>query len=204
MKRFTVFGVLCFLVLAGLVGCGGEQNSNAPPILDYKSILDTEIGNMFSLGDTRANIEAALGQPIRRETHDEELDGIEGLEEVEEVEYQSGLTIMYSDNKVIAFAAENRLDTGRFEIFGYRIGMTRRQIANVFGNDGEFFNPNIGFYYKFYDAIGNPMSMESAESAKDDIAVFVQIIWFEGVGETDMVRILVADGTKFPAFGIED
>ena len=174
--------ILCVLLLAGMVAVLGACRSDEPRALDFKSILDVELDTIFSLGDTRESIEAVLGRPIRHEN----LAG-----PIYEFEYQNGLVVWYRDGVAVFFEAENEHETGRFEIFGYRIGMTRSRIANIFDFNERWSDSatssstgrRIFRYERFYDAEGEVVEVI-------DNHFIVQIEWVEG-GERDLIRLSI-------------
>ena len=164
--------LFCFLILLGLsIGIAACENetgtsSGASSVLDFRSIVDTESGHVFSLGDTRNSIEAVLGQPIEMTQWG--------------VEFQNGLFVEFEDNLAVYFEAENGLAAGRFEIYGYSIGMTKNQIASIFALDemmsSILTNPELGrivsWFELYYDANGNVTNQENADT-------FTAILWVE-------------------------
>jgi len=127
-----MFTVVVILVLCvGLAGCGdstetqGVGQAEAAPILDYRSMLDTELNMLFPLGISRSEVEEVLGQPV---TIDDEWGTFE---------YQNGMVFIYEGDVAILIEGENGLESGRFEILGFRVGMTRGQIASNFELDED-------------------------------------------------------------------
>jgi len=115
MKKLILLLILSALVVL-FTGCRGES-------LGFMSILDTELGEVFTLGDTMESIGEILGEPERVE---------ELIEGRLRHRYQNGLSVAYVDGKAVSFFAASALEESRFEILGYRIGMTEEQVADNF------------------------------------------------------------------------
>jgi len=145
-------------MIATFTACGGSSEPNPilerEPVLDFRSILDTELNLMFSIGDYRGDIEAILGRPVNFE------------EEWNTFKFENGLTVTYENDRAVALSGDNNLYTGRFEILGYQIGMTEDQISMVFelnellGEWADGFDEvseivRIDFYYKLFNERGN-------------------------------------------------
>ena len=160
MKKVLYTWVLVIAIFL-LGACSRE------PRLDHRSILDTELGVVFTLGDSRESIEAILGDPIE---HEEMVLGMDYLT------YENGLTVLFLSNTDIsvdgiafAFEAKNEPGAERFEILGYDIGMTHSQVANNFALDEDVTNRhwspggrNTFFYVRFYNRRGRVVEADGA------------------------------------------
>jgi len=143
MKRIICI-IVVVLALGLVAACGSNDGaSQDQAVLDFRSMMDTETGTMISLGDTRESIETALGRPVN---HDEEWD---------EYTYHNGIAVIFENNRAISISAYQPITEGRFEIFGYRVGMTRDEVSDVF--DLSFHLEGIGTYsfVRSYDRSGN-------------------------------------------------
>ena len=151
MKKVLYTWVLVIAIFL-LGACSREAR------LDHRSILDTELGVVFTLGDSRESIEAILGEPIQ---HYEWISGMHVLE------YANGLVVLYGyivdisvDAVAVTFETESEHGAERFEILGYQIGMARSQIANNFnlnegrGRNSHALNLRTFVYEQFYDNRG--------------------------------------------------
>ena len=159
MKKIIVFLVMLGVVVV-LASCGSSSEPNSilerEPVLDFRSILDTELNLMFSIGDYRGDIEAVLGQPIGRN----ERDGA--------VEYKTRLSVLYENDIAVSIAAVNlvyiadyrELEISRFEIIGLQANMTLDEISINF----EAMNVLEGFYsfHKFFNEFGDSTDREFA------------------------------------------
>ena len=134
------------LTVVILTACGSEEPA---PILDFKSVLDTELNILFSLGDHRDDIESILGPPIR---HNEEWG---------DFEYQNGLQVVYEGHRAVFLAARNGLEEGRFEVLGYSIGMSRSQISDYF-EPRAYVAQIVYSFIKHYDSAGELTTEENA------------------------------------------
>ena len=174
MKK--ILAVLFAMILTfALAGCGRDSDAGESSILDFRSILDLQLDRIFSLGDHRADIEAAIGDPI----------SIEAYDGFYIHDYQGGLTVFYENDRAVVFEGENGRETGRFEILGYRIGTARTEISNNFEFNEELSislsSPTFGWYIyayeQFYDESGNLTNRENAY-------VMSGIYWVERPTET--------------------
>ena len=104
MKRL-ILGVFVVVVLGVLVGCGGNDQD-----LDFRSVRDVELGVVFSLGQTRDEVETLLGQTKILNTYSLWLTT------------DSGMSFRFEDGVVVVIAARSHTESERFEIFGHRIG----------------------------------------------------------------------------------
>jgi len=162
MKR-SLYILISLFVLVILAACGREQT------IDYRSILDTETGHTLSLGDSRADIERALGDY----TFHVESDRFNIFE------YTYALRVIFEDDVAVAFFAGNASDSDRFELLGYRIGMTREDAASNFQHayeaDTEGLMIAMHHFDNFYDAQGN---------LTDEANAFIQarLGWVEPTG----------------------
>jgi len=168
--------IIIFLLMVGMIAtftaCGDSSEPNPilerEPVLDFRSILDTELNVMFSLGDYRGDIEVMLGQPIGQS----EIAG--------SVEYKTGLSVVYENYIAVRIIAHNliynaddrELETNRFEVLGLQARTTRDKISAVFGED--VFAHMEGFYSfrKVFNEFGDSTSREFAYVSSN-------VIWME-------------------------
>lgn len=164
---FLIFAILFFSLF--LVACGGEAERE----LDFRSMWDTELDVVISLGDSRRHVESVLGVAGAERIH--RGDGHEILE------FYSGMEITLINDVVINIRGTNGMTTGRFEILGYTVGMTREQIAKNF-NFVTTMN-SICYFANFYDTHGNCLggAVETEEYRRfpDDWAVNGWVEWWE-------------------------
>jgi hypothetical protein len=100
------------------VACGKNENNE----LNFRSMRDVELDVIISLGDSRERVEELLG---------EGEPGVE-LRNGEMLDFENGMSVRFNDDVVVGLHAFNEYDAGRFEIFGYTIGMTEEQLAEIF------------------------------------------------------------------------
>jgi len=158
-------------------GCRSEGES-----LGFMSILDTELGEVFTLGDTQESIEAILGEPVQTR----EWSGSEYIHE-----YQNGLSVIYANKRAVLFAVETALDEERFEVLGYKIGMTNEQIADNFVFN-EALSGSVGtagsyHYQLYYDESGNMVDVNYVH-----MAVYITL-WYGFLGDRISIRLLFAN-----------
>ena len=178
MKRVIIFLLTLGLIVV-LAACGNPLRNHpwTERELDFMSILDTETGIVFSLGDYIDDIEEILGSPVRVR-----YSSIIGTNSAR---YENGISVVYSNNRVTELRAVNiflspnfdgsnrnslaRMDVRRFEVLGHSKWMTKDQISAIFEPDeilAEWFE-SIGirggyFFSRFFDEYGNPTSREYA------------------------------------------
>jgi hypothetical protein len=145
MKK--IFCILFFLIIFS--ACGDDRE------LDFRSMRDTELGVVISLGDNRERLVRLMGEPVH---------------EIPSLSIRGGTLLIFANemdvtvynDEVKLIFAENNLDSGRFEIYGYRVGMTPSQIAaNLDENEehsgiaSRVTDGTVHIYMNFYDASGN-------------------------------------------------
>ena len=174
MKKLLYLLILSVLVIM-FTGCRSESES-----IGFMSILDTELGEVFTLGDTQESIREILGEPVRI---------VDSIENRYFHEYGNGLRVEYVDGRaVVFFTVASALEEARFEILGYSTWMTNEQIADNFvldeaSTDGDGAIP--GYNYRlFYDESGNVVDMYYAH-VEAGIT-----LWYGFFGEQIVIRIL--------------
>ena len=143
------------LLALSLVACGGESSAAQfeNRTLDFKSIHDVELGLIFSLGDNKDDVVYVLGRPVSTDVDGDESEYI----------FHNGLTFLFIEDRAVWIQGENQLDTGRFEILAYRIGMTRSQVSRYFEvNETLSGLSMLDAYERAYDVSGNSVDKSDA------------------------------------------
>ncbi len=152
MKKVLFFAT-AFAILAGiLAGCGSGG-------LDFKSVRDTETGEIISLGDTKESVEKVLGTGVYDETFGE-YNYLDGLVTVT---YDSADQMMY-----ITVEAE----TNRFEFKDMSFDMKNEDIAGRFTRSDDSDEELTIRYGKFYDSTGKVVDTEDLAAYGALIAVY--------------------------------
>ena len=188
MKRFACLFLMMGMVLV-LAACGGGSNPirDRGTVLDYRSILDTELNLMFSLGDYRGDVEALLGRPF----NESELDEVGR----QTIVYDNGLLVMYMNNHIIYFFIVNIFyypdspenEEARFEALNIPLGMTLEQATEIFElSERDYYRWR---YERWFDVYGN------LTESLADLFVRHQIDWFT----EDVIgyRIIISDVTAW-------
>ncbi|MCL2456710.1 MAG: hypothetical protein FWD19_04095 [Defluviitaleaceae bacterium] len=122
-------------------------------VLDFRSMRDTELDVIISLGDSKEKVIELLG-----ELPEESYIGTEYTI----FQFQNGMSISFENDEVAVIFARNIFGAEKFEIYDCAIGMSREQIAVDFE-----FNENISevlsewhdgteyFYAKVFDSYGH-------------------------------------------------
>jgi hypothetical protein len=161
-RAIAVVSALVCLVL--LVGCGGEGEPIGNPDLDFKSVLDTETGMVFSLGDSKKSIDEKLGNPRYSERNQDFFYLI------------SFVNVKYDENDdAIFIRIDNRRE--RFEFRDMRMNMTQRETRRNFR-----LNDRLSYWYsnyeKYYDENGEKTSRENAK-------YIARVLWDDAVNTRD-------------------
>lgn len=183
MKKF-----LCIILLFIFAACGGSQNDER--VLDFRSMRDTELDVIISLGDSRARLESLLGEPI----HESALPDNAGFS----LRFAGGMDIILRDGGASFIYAENTSSDGRFEIYGYSIGMNPEQIGENIDFNEALTNaildvPSVDSAYVFrgfFDARGN--SLGGGAAPPGAAAVGHTIKWVEEYGEASIVLTVMS------------
>ena len=145
MRKITGVLFLAFIFVA----CGGGRGG-AQVEVGVRSMRDVELDVIISLGDSRLDVEAVLGQAV--------------LVSGERIIFDNEMELTFVNNIVTMIEGNNGLDSGRFEIHGYTIGMTAAQISAGFEaheemSEGfsEFVGGTVYFFMRFFDADGDYM-----------------------------------------------
>jgi len=157
-----VITLISAIVTISLTACAAGTDGTPQRELDILSMRDTELGVVVSIGDSQSDVETILGQPM-------ETVGMMVIGDGAILEFQNGMEVTFEHDAVISISAINGFTDGRFEIYGYRAGMTTDEIAANFGlleEMSEMFSSAFGgtvlYYANFFDAQGNPADMYSA------------------------------------------
>ncbi len=150
MKKVLIF-VTAMVLLAGvLAGCGGSQNE-----LDFKSVRDTETGEIISLGDTKESVEKVLGAGV----YDGELDYYTYLDDMISAQYNN-------ENRLIFFSSKST--SNRFIFKDVDFNMKEEDLFDSYiSKDLE----SIMAYEKFFDDKGNLVNDKT--TANYSIMIFV-------------------------------
>lgn len=169
MKKLFYILFLAFFTIT-FVACVGNDYDER--VLDFKSMRDVELDVIISLGDSRERVEELLGQPIWIYERTE----WSVQREITYLDFENGMNIHFERGSVRYIRGINEIDSGRFEIYRYTIGMTLEEIGDTFEqyvahDDTLFLNFNI-----FYDENGNIVGYrnhgESNLSPCDNTVVF--------------------------------
>ena len=182
MKKFVCLFLVMGAVLV-LAACGGGSNPirDRGTVLDYRSILDTELNLMFSLGDYRGDVEAVLGRPF---SEYEVRDGAR-----QSVVYDNGLLISYEDNHAVMFSAANIFyypnnpenEEVRFEILDVPIGVTEEEIAEIFEmrrtTHLTTYERIFNIDFTPFDDVSGPRVFHSIRWSSEDIIGYDITVW---------------------------
>jgi len=185
---FTILTILAIMCTLVLTACG--DNNNEPHTeVSYRAMRDVELGVTITLGDTSAQVEAALGRAINT---------VSGR-----TVFENGMEITFIGGRATAIEGVNPLDSGRFEIYGFRIGMQAEEIAETFFrhhelSDGfsELADGPVYFFTRFFDASGNNMGdLQAGRPDGADVANFIDL-WNTSLEQS--IRLTVIDFTNTP------
>jgi len=170
-KFFCVLTVL-FLTIIFIV-C--NVNYDEEKVLDFRSMRDVELDVIISLGDSRERLVELLGEP--EVEHTSEHVGTF-------FRFGNGMHIRMNDGAVDDISGENEFGSGRFEIFGYNLGMTPDQIAEnleAHNCDIEYmeeFGIRAYVFENYFDADGNIFSGVQCYRP-ENAPVRLKLIWVE-------------------------
>jgi len=164
IRKFTklekILAVLISLVVV-MILYGSITRNHRMRVLDFRSMKDTELDVIISLGDSRRYVERVLGpsEPV--------TEGAGSFRTIRR--YRNGMEIMfYDDDRAVELIGINGFTSGRFEIYRYRAGMTEQEIdANFHLSFSEAFGTR---YIKHFDRLGN-------SDDPDRVAVVSTIEW---------------------------
>ena len=171
-KVMRILSVL--FLLAVLVSCGKGNER----VLDYRSIRDTELNAVISLGDSRREAERVLGRPFA-----------DTYGSLGELVFTNGMVVIFENDIVIRIIAANIVGVERFEILNYSAGMTKEQINAGFIFAGEIEDDFL--YVKFYDNNGNSLNVETPPNQ----GVGNSVTWRENA-EGKRIVLMVYDVSK--------
>jgi hypothetical protein len=169
--------LICFfaMLLVFLVGCGNEDES-IPREMDFRSMRDTELDVIISLGDSRADVERALGRFNSHINSEGERIG---------TIFRNGMTVMFEDDAVINITADSEIGGERFEIYGHRANMTPEEISEIsefINMTSDGFSARMGgrayLFMSAFDEYGNNLN-GSPTALRENQAVSTFITWWE-------------------------
>jgi hypothetical protein len=156
MRKSLLIALVLIMIFA--VGCDEAISVNVSkldtkeedrpignPDIDFKSVLDTETGMIFSLGDSKGFIDSILGSYDYDEHHD-------WYSYVD-----CPISIKYDARDTAIAISVFPLITSRFEFRDARFDMTLQEV------EGYFILFWSSSYRKFYDSDGNSVEEEDAE-----------------------------------------
>ncbi len=168
MKKILFFATAMVLLAGVLAGCGGSQNE-----LDFKSVRDTETGEIFSVGDTKDRVEEILGTGVSNE-EDNQYTYLNEL-----------VTIAYDDEDKMA-AIMVKTGTNRFEFMDIRFDMKSEDLAGNFTrSDG--YSEEYSYYERYFDSTGK--EVDSQDLAEYGASVTYYKSGTEDTGEIRDVSI---------------
>ena len=161
--------VIVFITLLGACGGGGDGID-----IDFKSILDTETGEVLSLGDSPERFYEVLGEPSYV------MD--EGNSSILYFYDEYTLTVLFSDKGAIIISYVTESST-RFAFRNMLFNMTEVDEADIF--------ENTYIHDSFYDESGNEII--DGEGVLEDTKYFVSLHVNADTGEVDFLLIHSAD-----------
>ena len=179
MKKLFILILLLFLTLF-FVACGDSapatEGNSLNPDLDFKSVLDTETGNIFSLGEHRSVFDDAFGEG--EETLSNPQHNTVFVDYVFE-NPTSSLSVAFVDD--IAFWIHTNSDRFVFAeaSFDMTIGQLRERFAEV--DDPYLEEGHATFrrsYYQDGNITENPDStvFHTTVSTRDETAIFISLM----------------------------
>ena len=188
MKKSFILILLLFLALS-FVACGDSapatEGNSLNPDLDFKSVLDTETGNIFSLGDSLQIFENTFGSGVPQESFWANMPFASSFEPEMWTEYTfiSGmLLVSFFDDRAI----EMRVYSDRFIFQDMAFDMTIEELKLNFiiaeRLEGGYYNAN---YYLSFDKDGaiidvgptDPSSYRKNASVRDGEIVALELLW---------------------------
>ena len=157
MKK--TIALICLFTLL-LTGCGNAKS------LDFKSVLDTETGNAFSLGDNKSKFDKALGDGV----YDEQYKWYYYVNEL--------MTVSFTEDHATMISV--RASTNRFEFKDMSITMKQADIEGRFVLD--YTGYGYSWYCKYYDTNG--------KTATEDTAKFVAEIFMDTDGTKNSLAVM--------------
>jgi len=116
------------------------------------------------------------------------------------------MEITFTGGRVTAVEAVNPLDSGRFEIYGFRAGMPMREIAEIFYTHhdmsegfSEMTDGSVYFFMRYFDGKGNDLGdIQVGRPDGTEIGNFID--WWNTPLENSL-RLTVIDFINSPALG---
>ncbi len=175
MKKILFFAMAMILLTGVLAGCGGSQNE-----LDFKSVRDTETGEIISLGDTKESVEKVLGAGEYGEN--------EILENRVYYKYLNSLVWVYYDTENIAIDISVDSNTSRIEFIDVKFNMKREDFIGEY-KKSDLFAPYYESYYRYYNSSGKVIEEEVLGGYTMEIDIYAEDSYLGREGEIDRVRI---------------